>query len=29
MHNKKPIYRVGALVLVAVIVLSILVVYSF
>lgn len=29
MHNKKPIYRIGALVLVAVIALSLLVVYSF
>ncbi len=29
MHKKSPIYRIGALVLVAVIALSLLVVYSF
>jgi hypothetical protein len=29
MHKKNPLYRVGALVLVAAIVLSLLVVYSF
>ncbi|GEM_PF-1634130 len=29
MHKKKPLYRVGALILVAALVLSILVVYTF
>lgn len=29
MHKKNPLYRIGALVLVAVIALSLLVVYSF